>query len=778
MPGHPKQVKRDPPFAVILHQVKICPMNLLYRMVSLNVLVMIGSWLPAQNREGGIFGKIVDKTSRLPISDAQIRIHEKEGIYALSDELGFYRLDPVPAGKYTFEVRALGYEFLSLAIQVEGPQELDIQLQPGAIELHEVVIESSEAGALPRSFSALDKLLRPVNSAQDLLQLVPGLFIAQHAGGGKAEQIFMRGFDSDHGTDFYIAVDGMPVNMVSHAHGQGYADFHFVIPETIDRLSVYKGPYTTRFGDFSTSGTGEFMTKNGLDRNLVKAEAGMFNTARLVGLFDLLPGAAANKEQHAYAAAEYVYTDSYFDKRQKFHRYNLFAKYHGRVSDRSYLQVSGSAFSAEWNGSGQIPERAVLSGQISRYGQVDSFEGGNTARKNLNAMLSTSMPGNGLMKHQLFYTNYDFSLFSNFTFFLNDPVRGDEIHQTDHRSILGYLGSYHHNAHLWGRSLVSHFGLSSRYDRTRVSLFHSTRREDLEPLVSGRVSQLNAGAYADFSLEIDRRWTLNAGTRLDFFSFAFKETGASESTERLISRLSPKLNLYYQANPMSRFFIKSGLGFHSNDARSVVLGQTENSLPKALGYEAGTELKLGRKVLLQMALWALHSQSELVYVGDEGVVETNLPTYRMGIDFGVRVQAAKNWFADADFNVNRGRLVGAPEGEDFIPLAPRVTSTGGLQYKQDRGINASIRYRLMDNRPANESNSIRAKGYTILDASAMYVFKKMELGFTVENLLNREWNQAQFDTTSRLFNEGQAVSELHFTPGTPFFLKGVVVYRF
>ncbi|HNR07937.1 MAG TPA: TonB-dependent receptor [Saprospiraceae bacterium] len=753
-------------------------MSLILRLASLYVLLIIGSSLPAQNREAGIFGKITDKTSGLPISDALVRIREKEGSHALSDEQGRFRLAAVPAGKYTLEIRALGYEFFSLEIQVDGPQHLDFQLQPGTIELHEVVVESSEAGALPRSFSALDKLLRPVNSAQDLLQLIPGLFIAQHAGGGKAEQIFLRGFDSDHGTDFYIAVDGMPVNMVSHAHGQGYADFHFVIPETIDRLSVYKGPYTTRFGDFSTSGTGEFMTRNGLDRSLVKAEAGMFNTARLVGLFDLLPGTAPNKEQHAYAAAEYVYTDSYFDKRQKFHRYNLFAKYHGRISDRTFLQLSGSAFSAEWNGSGQIPERAVLSGQISRYGQIDSFEGGNTSRKNLNAILSTSMPRNGLMKHQLFYTDYDFSLFSNFTFYLNDPLYGDEIHQTDHRSILGYLGSYQHHSSFWGRNLLSQFGLASRYDHTGVRLLHSRRREDLEPLVSGKVSQLNAGAYADFSFEIDRRWTLNAGTRLDLFSFAFKETGAAEGKKRLIGRLSPKLNLYYQADARSRFFIKSGLGFHSNDARSVVLGQTENSLPKALGYEAGTELKLGRKVLMQMALWALHSQSELVYVGDEGVVETNMPTRRMGLDLGLRVQPANKWFADADFNVNHGRLVGAPEGEDFIPLAPRVTSTGGLQYKQDRGFNASLRYRLMDSRPANESNSIRAKGYTILDASAMYVFKKMELGFTIENLLNREWNQAQFDTTSRLFDEGQAVSELHFTPGTPFFLKGVVVYRF
>lgn len=740
-------------------------------------LVALPCVLSAQ-AEFRVSGKLTESNSSLPCISAQISLQDLPQIAAMTDENGSFILTQVPAGKHQLKITNLGFKTLIKSIEVNGDLKIDLQLESSPIDIKEVTIESGKNHTQSSSFLNVDKQLRPVNSAQDLLQLVPGLFIAQHAGGGKAEQIFLRGFDNDHGTDFYIALDGMPVNMVSHAHGQGYADFHFVIPETVDRLAVFKGPYTTRFGDFSTSGTGEFSTKNGLDQSILKAEVGMFNTFRTLGMVNLLSGAKTGGEQQAFVAAEYVFTNSYFDKKQNFKRYNLFGKYYGKVSPNSYLQGSMSTFDADWSGSGQVPQRAVDMGIISRYGQIDSFEGGHTSRTNFNAILSTYTAGNGLLKNQLYYTKYDFSLFSNFTFFLNDPVNGDEIHQLDDRTIIGYNGSFQKETRLAGRSLNSSFGLATRHDFSNVALIHTTRRTELEPVVSGRLHQANVSSYADFSYEFASKWMVNVGSRLDVFSFDFDHDGAGKDPNRTLARISPKLNLYYQANSNSRFFVKSGIGFHSNDARSVVLGQTENSLPKAFGYETGTELKLGSRALLQAAVWALHSQSELVYVGDEGVVETSGATRRVGLDFGLRYQIVTKIFADFDFNYNHGRLVGQPKGANYIPLAPRVTSTGGVQYKQDLGFNASLRYRILDKRPANEDNSIIAKGYTVLDAAVLYATKRFDFGITIENVLNTEWNQAQFDTTSRLFNENQEVSELHFTPGTPFFLKGSVTFKF
>ena len=226
------------------------------------------------------------------------------------------------------------------------------------------------------------------------------------------------------------------------------------------------------------------------------------------------------------------------------------------------------------------------------------------------------------------------------------------------------------------------------------------------------------------------------------------------------------------------FFLKTGIGFHSNDARAVILDNVDNILPKAYGAEAGAEFKIGKTMLVNIALWELYLQSELVYIGDEGTVETNNPTQRVGTDISFKCQIIDNLYADIDLNYNHGRIVGLPKHENYIPLAPRFTSTGGLTFKQDFGINASLRYRIIDSRPANETNSIIAKGYCLLDATISHKNEKLEFGISAENLLNTSWNEAQFATESRLFDEPHSVEELHFTPGTPFFLKGFISFNF
>lgn len=722
-------------------------------------------------------GTVVESGNHLPIGYLNVAIHSVETRYAVTNHAGQFVFEHTPAGKYSLDISMIGFESVQNLIDLKADMTLEISLKPVSINLKEVTIQAPVNLKQNTSFVELDRELRPVNTAQDLLQIVPGLFLAQHAGGGKAEQIFLRGFDNDHGTDFFISVDGLPVNMVSHAHGQGYADFHFVIPETIDKLAVFKGPYMAKFGDFSTGGTGEFTTKATIQQSMIKLEAGQFNSGRIMGMFNLL-GPQAKNNQHLYVAGEYVHTDSYFDKKQNFNRYNLFAKYQIQLSNNTFLQTTASHFNASWTGSGQIPERAVAAGIISRFGQLDSSEGGRTSRTNLNAIITTSLTDHALLKNQFYYTRYDFSLFSDFTFFLRDPVRGDEIHQIDHRNIIGYNGSYLKDMTLFSLPLTTTLGIGSRMDFTQVALNYSQRRYDFQKVVEGKVHQFNTSAYIDFDLHLTDRWMLNAGSRLDHFIFNFDDQLAEQKSAKSIARISPKLNFFYQLNPNVRFFAKSGIGFHSNDARAVVLGRSENSLPKMVGYETGSEFKIGNSLLMNVALWALHAQSELVYIGDEGVVETNYPTNRMGLDIGLRYQVLKKVFADLDLNYNHGRLDGAQIGENFIPLAPTFTSSGGVQYKQPKGFNAAIHYRYMDSRPANEDNSVKTKQYTVWDLSVVNKLQKVDYGFTIENIFNTAWNQAQFDTMSRLKNESSPVEELHFTPGTPFFFKANICYKF
>ncbi len=742
------------------------------------ILIQYSGNLFAQNLY--IKGKLTSANDGIPIVGATLILLNAEK-YATTDVLGNFNFNGLTPGNYQLVITCMGYTKVTKELTLKDNQQQNFSLIPSTVDLNEVTVSPTKSITQSETISGLDKLLRPVNTAQDLLRLVPGLFIAQHAGGGKAEQIFLRGFDSDHGTDFNISVDGMPVNMVSHAHGQGYADFHFVIPETIDRLKVYKGPYTAAFGDFATSGTGEFFTKNSVDKNEVKAEVGMFDTYRTVGMIKLLDKKhlLSTEKENAYVAGEYAFTNSYFEKKQNFNRYNLFGKYSGMLNSKNYLTFSASTFSADWNASGQVPQRAIENGNISRLGSIDPSEGGQTKRTNINTILTSTTKNDAIIKNQVYYVNYYFNLYSNFTFYLNDPIHGDEINQTDQRNIFGYNGSYQKKYSLLNKTLHTTAGIGTRNDFTHISLKHAKNRLILDTIVTGNVYQQNSNAYLDFTFDLNKHFSINSGIRLDYFRFNFTdEKSDSLSGEKSIVRASPKLNFYYALNDKFQFFLKSGIGFHSNDARAVVINHVSKSLPKAFGAEIGSEFKLGRRVLVNMALWTLYLENELVYIGDEGTVETNNPTQRLGTDLSIRYQLSENIYGDLDLNYSHGRLKGLPRGENYIPLAPQLTSIAGVTFKQEKGINASLRYRYIDSRPANENNSVIAKGYFLLDAVLAYKISKIEFGLSAENILNTTWNQAQFDTESRLTNEVNPVSELHFTPGNPFFFKGSVLINF
>jgi hypothetical protein len=725
-------------------------------------------------------GTVADTLSGQPLEGVSVGLEGQPGGTA-TDALGNFKLPGLAAGTYTLRVGALGYraQALSVTLAAGETRRVAVALSTVVLSLSEVTVsQPRDPNQSLAAISHIDQLLRPVNSAQDLLRLVPGLFIAQHAGGGKAEQIFLRGFDVDHGTDFAVSIDGLPVNMPSHAHGQGYADFHFVIPETVEQLRVYKGPYTARFGDFATAGAGEFLTKTRLDKSEVKLELGQFDTRRALVMLDLLGSERhllskkAKRAESAYVAGEYLFTNAYFDAPQRFKRFNGLAKYTGQLSDKTSLTVLGSHFTSNWNASGQIPERAVADGTISRFGSIDDSEGGRTSRTNASAVVTTALPHDAVLRQQAYYSRYDFGLFSNFTFFLNNPMDGDEIYQTDARDIYGYTGTYDRDGQLAGRPLRTTVGVGTRLDRTEVTLFNAVRRVVTDTVISGRVREQNLNAYLDETLALTERLTVNAAVRADLFLFRFRDQrfdSLSGSTSAF--RASPKLNLYYQLREGVQVFVRSGFGFHSNDARGVVRDPSANILPRAIGYEVGSTFKPVPNLVVNTAFWALHLQDELVYVGDEGITESAGPTRRLGIDLAARYQLSSRLFADLDLNVNRGRKVNEPKGADAIPLAPSFTSIGGLTYKQANGLNASLRYRYIDDRPGNETNTIVARGYFLLDAVVNYTRARFQVGATAENLLNVEWNQAQFATLTRLRNETAPVDELHYTPGTPLYLK-------
>lgn len=716
-------------------------------------------------------GKIVDK-NQLPLVGAYI-INLNTQEHTHSHESGTFLLKNCSSGD-SLRVIHLGFK-TSTETLTDPLSPLTIQLEESVFQLDEVVVGRNDRSL--NLLSGIDLTLNPVNSSQEILRKVPGLFIGQHAGGGKAEQIFLRGFDIDHGTDISLSVDGMPVNMVSHAHGQGYADLHFLIPETIDQIDFGKGPYHADKGNFASAGYVNFKTKDRLQSSLFKLDIGQFNTSRAVGLFSILN----NTKQQAYIASEYLLTDGPFESPQNFNRLNLMGKFQTQLPNDGKLSVIASHFHSRWDASGQIPFRAIDAGSITRFGAIDDTEGGQTSRTNLALNFQKTLDEKTFVKSNIYYSRYDFELYSNFTFFLRDPENGDQIRQREKRQLFGFESTWNHSNYLGNIATSFQAGIGMRVDLVEDNELSYTinRITTQERIQLGEVQEANTYGFLNAEFEFGKL-LLNPSVRLDYLNGNYKDALSSTYHSMSVSQVlaSPKLNLIYNPNRNLQYFIKTGYGFHSNDTR-VVLGQSSrNFLPRALGVDLGAIWKPTPRLITEVAFWNLDLEQEFVYVGDEGIVEPSGRTQRSGLDLGIRYQM-KNWlFADADWTYTYARSIEEPEGAQYIPLAPIHTLSGGISVQKD-GFSGSMKVRHLANRPANEDYSIVANGYTIVDLNLGYKYRQLAWTISVENLFDVEWEETQFATQSRLQDEpAEGFEEIHFTPGTPFFLKAGISYEF
>ncbi len=740
------------------------------------ILLLMANMAFAQKK--GIY--IIDGSTKIPISFALAQ-SEKLAFYQTSDENGFVYLNKLAEGIESLEISCIGYESKKVSLSSLSFDEgkMMIYLDPKVTSLSEVTINASSNTGIFKTISDLDIHLRPINNSQEIMRMVPGLFIGQHAGGGKAEQIFLRGFDLDHGTDINISVDGMPVNLVSHAHGQGYADLHFVIPELVDKVNFNKGPYFADKGNFTTAGFVEFKTKDYLEDNFVKMEGGQFNTFRGIAGVNLLKTTGDKRGQSLYVAGEGTFTRGYFDNPQNFSRFNGMIKYRGRIDESNTITASVSGFTSKWNASGQIPDRANQTGMVGFYGAIDPNEGGNTSRYNANIELFCFMNNGAILRNQLYYSRYDFELYSNFTFFKEDPVNGDQIKQKERRDIFGYNSLYQQEMAIGPFKSEVKTGIQIRYDAVHdVELARTKDRTNtLSEIMYGDVQEMNAGVYYSQKIALTDRLDVTGALRFDYFNNQYMDKLKNQIASSNASIVSPKLNLNYRMNAHVQWYLYNGRGFHSNDTRVAVPQNGKKVLPPAYGTDLGGIFKLGEKIYLQSALWYLWLDQEFVYVGDEGVVEAGGQTRRFGLDISTRYEMFKYIYADLDVSVANPRAVGVPKGEYYLPLAPMFTSVGGITYRKQTGWNGSLRYRYMADQPANETNSVVAKGYFITDAAIQYTTRKWEAGLSIQNLFNTRWKETQFETESQLQNEPAPVSEIHFTPGSPFFARlNVTIY--
>jgi hypothetical protein len=744
----------------------------LKRFLFIAIATLMANCLFAQQKN--VNCKVVDSATNVPVSGATI-ILSPANKTTVTDETGRFEFKDglLMAGNIT--VTAVGYAKRILNIN-EFISEQTIMLSQHQIQLADIVIRA-DAGNPYKAISETDIKMRGISNSQEVLRIVPGLFIGQHQGGGKAEQIFLRGFDADHGTDIGIFVDGMPINMVSHAHGQGYADSHFIIPETIESATFKKGPYDAEKADLVTSGFVDFHIADAISNNIVKLEAGQFNTFRVLAMVNLLDDKRKAMGQSWYAASEYRYSDSYFNNPQHFKRFNFFTKYKGKLSERSTLTLSASTLYSTWFASGQIPDQAIDKGIVSFYGALDPNEGGITSRTNMNTQLLTIQSNNDIIKNQFYYSRYKFDLHTDFTFFLVDRVNGDEIRQKETRNLYGYNGSYLHESYLGNTKVTTDIGINARLDVTDSSeLSHTVDRYTLLNRIKlGDITEFSGGAYFSETFRFNEKFSINAGLRFDQFLYRYNNLFAGDTTLHGLgvykahnNTASPKMNLYYQVSDKTELYLSAGKGFHSNDTRVVVAVNGLHTLPAAYGSDLGIVLKPANNLLISAAVWYIYLQKEYVYRGDGGTVDFNGRTQRLGFDFSTRYEPVKSVFWDIDLNYAHGRSLDAVAGQNYIPLAPVFSSTAGITYINKNGLNGSLRYRYLGDRPANKVYSLTAQGYFINDLVLNYTRRKYEVGLTINNLFNVKWKETQFDTVTRSQKEAAPIDGIAFTPGTKF----------
>ncbi len=692
------------------------------------------------------------------IQGATIQVFNK-GTHSHSDEFGRFELNNVNTGD-SIRISVLGYSSRVIAI-MDLNHFLEIKLSESPIFLNDVEVNSK----INQNLQKIDLSLRPIQNSQELLKYVPGLFIAQHAGAGKAEQIFLRGFDIDHGTDISISVDDLiPVNMVSHAHGQGYSDLHFIIPESVQAIEFDKGSYDARKGNFATAGYVNFKLKEKINATQISMEAGSFDFYRfssLIPIFNL-------NKSNAYIGGEYLSSQGYFDSPQGLKKVNLLAKFNYQFNSSSGIKFTSTFFRSHWTASGQIPTRAVNDRTISRFGAIDPTEGGKTSRVNIKSEYYYSRNIHELYKIKAYYSSYDFELYSNFTFFLNDTINGDQIKQKENRNIYGIESTYDRDLRIGKLSV----GIGSRYDNIPNSVLLNTKNKTvlLNTISNGRINEINSYSYLGYLLNY-KKFDLDIQARLDRFDMMFDNLIISEVKNYSEYRFSPKFNLQYLLNEKISTYLKTGLGYHSNDTRIIALENNANVTTLSKNADVGLQYKWSDNSILHSGLWYIGLEDELVYVGDEGIVESSGQTKRLGWELGLRSQFFKYFTLDIDASYTLANSVDDPEGENYIPLAVKWCSEGGLQFNNNKKFSAGLRYRFIGDRPANEDYSIVAPGYFILDATAGYQVKNIRFGLNLENILNTEWNEAQFATLSRLKNELNPVEEINFTPGTPFNLR-------
>jgi hypothetical protein len=612
---------------------------------------------------------------------------------------------------------------------------------------------------------------RPLLRSAEVLEVIPGVIVTQHSGSGKANQYFLRGFNLDHGTDFAVHVDGMPVNMPSHGHGQGYADLNFLIPELVEHIHYRKGPYYADEGDFSAAGAAHVHLKASLPTATGEVTLGSYDYRRV-----LLGGSSALAGGNLLGMLEAGGENGPWENPEKLRKLNGVLRY-ARGDDKNGFTLTGMGYGSRWNSTDQIPQRAVDSGQLGRFGAVDPTDGGSASRYSLSTQWAASEASSS-SRASAYLIRSRLQLFSNFTYFLDDPVNGDQFEQVDRRTIAGGQASHTWRMPLGSLDVEHTVGLQLRRDDVgEVGLHDTVARDRISTVRSDSVLQTSAGVYYLNSIPWSSWARTQLGLRADTYRFRVSSDNSANSGSASDSLMSPKFGLLLGPWREVEYFVNYGWGFHSNDARGATITVDPSTgapvervtpLVRAKGGELGVRAAPFKGYQTSLSLWRLDIDSELLFVGDAGTTEPSRPSKREGVEWSNYWKPLRGVIADFDVTLSKARFKDSDPAGNYIPGSVERTASGGLAYAEGPW-SAGLRLRYFGPRPLVEDNSVRSGSSTLVNAKAAYALtKQSRVRVEVLNLFDRKVDDITYFYTSRLQGEpAQGVADKHFHPAEP-----------
>lgn len=644
----------------------------------------------------------------------------------------------------------------------------------------EGVVSGQRLAALP--------LLRP----GEVLEMVPGLIVTQHAGDGKANQYFLRGFNLDHGTDFATYLDGMPLNMPSHAHGQGYTDLNFLIPELIDKVQYRKGPYSAEEGDFSSAGAARISSLRKMDGQLAQMTLGPHGYQRGV-----LAGSPVMGAGHLLYGLEFLNNNGPWLVPENNRKLNAQMRY-SEGSGTDGFSVSAMAYRNTWTSTDQIPQRAIDQGLLPRFGSLDPTAGGITSRYSLSGEWARKTTDTQT-RANAWLLRSGLDLWSNFAYCLADIQAhgncntGDQFKQTERRLAAGFAAS-HALLTAWDGRDVSHtVGFQGRQDQlSPVGLYNTRQRETWNTVREDQVTQRSLSVWAQTEIHWTDRLRTITGLRGDAYQFKVNASWPAHSGQQSANLVTPKLAMIWRPLKATELYLNYGHGFHSNDARGTTIqvdpaNPTTPTTPAAkvpgLVRTLGQEIGLRTEVLpgwqSTLALWQLDSPSELIFVGDAGTTEASRPSRRYGVEWTNFYKLNRQWVLDADWAWSHARFKGdAPEG-NFIPGAVTTTANMGVTYEPASPWSGAVRLRYFGPRPLVEDNSVQSAASWLSNVRVSYRFNtRTRLSLDVYNLLNSKANDIEYLYASQLRGETQPVTDRHVHPVEPRTARLTLLHRF